>query len=412
MLCTEQVEATAGVARFHWFSMWVEPNDKDVGRSRAMFGRILVPLDGSELAERAIPIAARIARGSGGTIVFVCVVLPPVEFGTFSVEQEHLIALKPGAFERRLAEAESYLRDIAITHADVLASIETEVDITTGAAAPTIFSTARLEEVDLIVLYSHGETGLKRWVFGSVAQQAVRHSPAPVLVLHEHGRPLRAWDITHPLRILVALDRSALAEAALEPAIQLQATWTNTSAEVQGELHLLCVVDLPSAYGRMKSQAHISDSIQEEVRHEAEAYVKAVAGRLRAGPQASDKLMITSSVVMAGAMIELAERVEGTEHAETLSRGQGIQVLQGSYDLIAMATHGRSGLRRVVMGSVTEHVLDTTRLPLLIVRPPETDTQREQVAETARPEKEAGAERQGWQMRSCASERWPMGVRH
>jgi nucleotide-binding universal stress UspA family protein len=321
-----------------------------------------------------------------------------------------VIDLKPSAFERRLAEAESYLHDIVITHADVLASIKTEADITAGAAAPMIFSTARLQEVDLIVLYSHGETGLKRWVFGSVAQLTVRHSPVPVLVLHEHGRPLRPWDATHPLRILVALDGSALAEAALEPAIQLLVAWTSTSAEVQGELHLLRVVDLPPAYGRMKSQAHISDSIQEEVRHEAEAYMKTVAGRLRASPRASDKLMITSSVVtspnVAGTLVRLAERGEGTEHAGTLSGGQG------SYDLIAMATHGRSGLRRVVMGSVTEHMLGTTRLPLLIVRPPEPETQREQVAGTTRTEKEAEAEGQGWQMRSCASERWPMGIRH
>jgi nucleotide-binding universal stress UspA family protein len=217
--------------------------------AKTMFKRMLVPLDGSELAEQAIPVAARLARANGGTIVFVQVGLPPVEFGTYSVEQEHVIDVKPSAYEKRLAEAESYLLSITNMHADVLAGIATEIDITTGAAAPTIFSTARLEEVDLIVMYSRGETGLKRWVFGSVAQQAVRHSPVPVLVLQEHGMPLRVPDAAHPLRILVPLDGSALAETALEPAIELLKTWMSAVAEVGGELHLLQVVDVPPTYG-------------------------------------------------------------------------------------------------------------------------------------------------------------------
>ncbi len=229
-----------------------------------MFKRILVPLDGSELA---IPVAARLARASGGTIVFVRVVLPPVEFGTYSAEQEHVIDLKPGAYERRLAEAESYLRDITIMHADVLAGIATEIDITAGAAAPEIFSTARLEEVDLIAMYSHGETGLKRWVFGSVAQEAVRHSPAPVLVLYEHGMPLRVPDAAHPLRVLVPLDGSALSEAALEPTIHLLTTWAKAPGG-GGELYLLHVVDVPPEYGKFRGQAYFTDGLLEEVRQE------------------------------------------------------------------------------------------------------------------------------------------------
>src|SRR6266852_6991586 len=302
-------------------------------KEQTMFKRILVPLDGSELAERALPVAARIARTSAGTIVFVRVVLPPVEFGTYSVEQEHLIDLKPSAFESRLAEAESYLLNVAITHADVLAGIATETDIVTGATAPEIISTARLEKIDLIVMCSHGETGLKRWVFGSVAQQAVRHSPVPVLVLNEHGVVPPVPDAAHPLRILVPLDGSELAESALEPATQLIAALT---APAQGELHLLRVVDLPSAYGKMKSQAYISDGVQEEARKEAEAYVKAVADRLYETTFATGKLNITSSAAVstdvAGTIIKLAEQTEGDESS--------------SCDLIAIATHGRGGLRR------------------------------------------------------------------
>ena len=148
-----------------------------------MFQRILVPLDGSELSEKAIPVAAWIARASGGTIVFVSVVLPPIEFGTYSPERT--FALKPSAFERREAEANRYLTGITTKYADELAGINTEIDVTAGAMSAGIYSEARLEHVDLIVIYSKGETGLNRWVFGSIAQEVVRHSPVPVLVLQE-----------------------------------------------------------------------------------------------------------------------------------------------------------------------------------------------------------------------------------
>src|SRR5207302_10850467 len=102
-----------------------------------------------------------------------------------------------------------------------------------------------------------------------------------------------APDATHRLRVLVALDGSALAETALEPAAQLIAAF---AAPFQSEVHLLRVVDLPSAYGKMKSQAHISDSMQEEARHEAEQYVKDMVDRLHEGPFAAFKLNVTSSV--------------------------------------------------------------------------------------------------------------------
>jgi len=272
------------------------------------------------------------------------------------------------ASEKEFADATNYLVTVITAYVDELAGIATETDVATGAASSTIFSTAGYEYVDLIVMCSHGETGLKRWVFGSVAQQAVRHSPVPVLVLNEHGVVPPVPDAAHPLRILVPLDGSELAESALEPATQLIAALT---APAQGELHLLRVVDLPSAYGKMKSQAYISDGVQEEARKEAEAYVKAVADRLYETTFATGKLNITSSAAVstdvAGTIIKLAEQTEGDESS--------------SCDLIAIATHGRGGLRRMVMGSVTEHLLGSTRLPLLIVRPHEAEMKGEEPGE-------------------------------
>src|SRR5689334_25324680 len=105
-----------------------------------MFQRILVPLDGSALSEKAIPIAAWIARASGGTIIFVSVVLPPIEFGTYTPERT--IPLKPGAFERREAEANTYLTNVIAAHTNELAGIATEIAVTAGAVSSEIYSEA------------------------------------------------------------------------------------------------------------------------------------------------------------------------------------------------------------------------------------------------------------------------------
>lgn len=156
-----------------------------------MFERILVPLDGSKRSERAIPVAARIARATGGTIVFVEVVLPPVEFEIYSGDRT--IELKPSAFQRREEAASSYLTSIPETYANELAGINTELDLTAGAASPETYEAARFEGIDLIVLCGHGETGLKRWALGSIAQEAVRHSPVPVLALNEHSATPQCW---------------------------------------------------------------------------------------------------------------------------------------------------------------------------------------------------------------------------
>src|SRR5450759_294389 len=99
---------------------------KDVERSRTMFERILVPLDGSKGSERAIPVAASIARASDGTIVLISVVIAQIEFGTYTAERT--VSLKPGAFKQRLAEAADYLAGIKETYASDLAGIDTEID--------------------------------------------------------------------------------------------------------------------------------------------------------------------------------------------------------------------------------------------------------------------------------------------
>src|SRR6266849_1673193 len=332
-------------------------------RSHIMFQRMLLPLDGSKRAERAIPIAARIARASGGSLILLRVVGTQIEFGTYITEPSVLIQ---EALELDLTRAIDYLA--RIKRSNDLAGIEATVEVRSGGAAQTILDVAQMRHVDLIVMCSHGETGFRRWVLGSVAQQVTRHSPLPVLVLRDGGPvPTGSFpDPTHPLRAvmgLVALDGSVGAEAAHEPAAKLIAA---LAAPARGILRLTRVVNLPTNERERGSHVGIDPLMKEEMLCAAKTYLSDVADRLRSGPVVELKLTIVCSVATgkdaASALLSVAETGKDAEGAAML----------GSCDLMAMATHGRGGLQRLALGSVTEHVLGATKRPLLVVhaRPP------------------------------------------
>lgn len=317
-----------------------------------MFQRILVPLDGSKHAERAIPVAARIARATGGSIVFINVIFAPTDIGNYPFQGA---GTAQGRYEAQMTQAEEYLSSTVTTaYADDLAGIPTTREVNLGNAAPTIFAVARQERIDLIVMCSRGETGLKRWVLGSVAHEAVHHTPVPILVVHEHGEGLPEQTSSQPLHVLVPLDGSPLAETALEPAARLMAALAAPAPVV---IHLLSVVDVPSSSGKFKGPINVDALLQDELRQEATDYLQQFAGQMRMTLGAELHAPITSSVVVnpsvARAIIEITECTRAPE---------------GPFVLIAMATHGRTGLPHLLKGSVTEQILDHTKLPLLIIR--------------------------------------------
>jgi nucleotide-binding universal stress UspA family protein len=329
-------------------------NNKVVERSNTVFHRILVPLDGSSRAEQALPVAARLAHFSGGTIVLLRVVSPSPELGPYPVPDPWTIQPLNDA---DLVEARNYLDHISSV--SVLIGVNTETTVIAGQSAATILSVVDTHHIDLIVLCSHGYTGMKRWALGSVAEKVAHHAPVPVLVLREGG-PALVGTPPHaegPLRALIPLDGSAGAKAVIVPAAQLVVA---LSAPGPGALHFTRVVVLPDA-------EQISQSEREAIMHKAKQYLSATVEHIReslvASPVADLKLAMTWSVTidddLASAIIRVAEDGENT---------QGTGVFDGS-DLIAMATHGYGGLQRWAMGSVTGRVLYATRFPLLIVRP-------------------------------------------
>jgi nucleotide-binding universal stress UspA family protein len=339
-----------------------------------MFQRILVPLDGSKHAERAIPVAARISRATGGTLVFIRVIFAPTDAGNQPFANA---ATESAGSEAQMEKAEDYLSSTVTTaYAQDLAGLPTEREVELGNAAPAIFAIARQEQIDLIVMCSRGETGLKRWVLGSVAHEAVHHTPVPVLILHERGAELPEQVSSLPLHVLLPLDGSPLAEAALEPTARLMAA---LAAPAPLMLHLLSVVDVPSPSGKFKGHINVDALLQDELKQEATDYLHQIEVRIRATLGAELHMPITSSVVVnpsaARAIIDIAEHKK---------------VPGGSFALIAMATHGRTGLKHLLMGSVTEQVLDHTRLPLLIVRPHELKEQATASVREAAPHAENG----------------------
>jgi nucleotide-binding universal stress UspA family protein len=197
-------------------------------------------------------------------------------------------------------------------------------------------------------------------MMGSVAQKVARHSPIPVLIVREDGQiPSGPYpDPTRPLRpvkALVALDGSKRAETTLVPTVHLLEALT---APAQGLLHLIQVIPLPSAgYGEYDSYRVSSFTYTEEV-DEAESYLSSLITHLKKTLAPNLKPALTWSVIgasdVAESLIDVAE--------------EGEKPASGGYDLIAIATHGRSGLARWALGSVTERILGATKLPLFIVR--------------------------------------------
>jgi nucleotide-binding universal stress UspA family protein len=319
-----------------------------------MFQRILVPLDGSDRAERAIAVAANIARAIHGSIVLLRVIPNPTHLDLLSVD----VSKGPqNVLEKQQDEIKHYLAELAVSEA--LEGVETITEVVYGEPAEGILSVANGQQADLILMYSHGHTGFKRWVLGSVAQKVAWHSTAPVLIVRESSQRLSGLSshIGHPIRALVALDGSPFTEAALIPAAQLVAT---CSSPAQGELHLTHLVKLPSLEEEM-AYLRLGIAIQRRVEalYQADQYLQGIKERLASEMNTEFSVNITCSVE------------ECTDVAETLLKmalGEGEDAHTPS-DLIALTTHGGSGLHRWIKGSVAERVLNSATIPLLIVHP-------------------------------------------
>lgn len=337
-----------------------------------MLHRFFVPLDGSKRAEKAIPVAADLARGVHGTITLARIIEPlAMERATETSETQRAL----------FTEAKVYLETLLDRYEQEFAGLHMVLEVMPGTIPSSLFKLASQEHLDLIVLCSRGESGLKRWVLGSVAQETFRRSPLPVLVLHEHGQDRALFQAARQLRILVPHDGSELAEAALAPLFQLLG---NVSSAVPHEIHLLHVISLPTVTGGLGGEAYFTDAFWREEQKRAEQEVQALAQRLTQTKPATVHCLFKTTVLtspdVASTILRQAQPGRyGEEGAD--------------YDLIAMATHGRTGLKRLLLGSITERVFGTTTLPLLVVRPVPTQFETEEKGQKHVPQ---AAPEQSW----------------
>lgn len=333
-----------------------------------MFTNVLVPLDGSTRAERALPIAERIAHDRGARLLLVRVVPDLIDMGAYMLPTA---TLNQGQVDREVEDARAYLEALAASLRGKGLDVGTKVEI--GSPTQTLLDAIGALHIDGVIIGSHGRTGLARWTLGSVAQAIVRHSTAPVLLLRQQG-PTLDDDLdlrAAPLRVLIPLDGSALAEEAIEPALLLGAIAANGA---NFEAHIARVIPFANTIA--------ADPVRDAAREEARAYVERIAKEASATDAAPTR--ITTSVI---SEIDAADAIARLTQSGELVTGA---TSTDGFDLLAMATHGRTGLARLAMGSVTERVLSATSLPALIIRPPhivaQTERTAKQVMSTPAPE--------------------------
>lgn len=328
----------------------------------AMIKRILVPLDGSERAEYVLPLAARLARHTGGTLVLVRVVNIATSYWP-AVATPYPLMMQ-AVVDAEVEEAATYLETVATR--PLLAGLEITTTARYGAATPVILATAMEYHADLIVMCSHGYIGITHVMMGSVAEKVARHASVPVLIVRDNaGLPeVSPAEISQPLCMLVPLDGSAYAEAALEPAATLLAALAEPAQKAV--IHLVRVVEVADEMSEIQREGR---DLSRAKRHLSRITELIEEGSI--APTISEQhIAVSWSVALDTDVARAIVRV--AEYGEDVA-GAGVF---GGCGLIAIARHGRGGLLRLAMGSVTERVLHTTKRPLLIVRPSEVVNER------------------------------------
>jgi len=297
-----------------------------------MFQTVLLPLDGSALAARALPFARRLASTARGRLIVVRAHLPQDDL-TLRLAHPRLSRARREAIERDMAEAELEAACGPLREA----GLDVEPHLVEGVAADVILETAQTVGADLVVLSTHGRGGLGRWLYGSVADEVLRHLPVPVLLVS--AVCVQRWDEHEGPRVVVPLDGSSFAAEALGPARDL-------AEALGGGLLLLAVIEPTTVFpgGTVDPEGDAERPEQER----AAAYVGRIAAELRSShaPPVSTRIAHGDA---ADQICEVAREV-----------GAGA---------IAMASHGRGGAERVLLGSVATRTLHRSSVPLLVYRP-------------------------------------------
>ena len=288
-----------------------------------MIDRILVALDGSPLAEQALPAAAGLAKKTGAEIVLLTAIAPMERWANSSTP----------VWEREEdALAHGYLDTVARPLRDNGARVTTRV--VWGRPAETICRTAEEESADLVLMTTHGRSGIRRYLIGSVADNVLRIIDRPLLLLHVHDE---APGELHVRRVLVPLDGSALAESVIP--------FARRFAQAVGASIILERVVVPPTFLYAEQYLPSAAPILEDLEADAADYLDDVKPRIE------------------NEGVKVITNVESGFPAETI-----IDAAQRlAADVIALTTHGRTGAARTLLGSVADGVVRNAGRPCLVI---------------------------------------------
>jgi nucleotide-binding universal stress UspA family protein/predicted transcriptional regulator len=331
-----------------------------------MLQRVLVPFDGSAVAASIFPAVAAVVRLTGASITLLQVL--PLD---------------------RVGDDEQTARDELAVAAQRFAGTGTtiETQLVRGQPAEQIIAAGRAH--DLIAMATHGRSGLGRLVYGSVADQVLCRATVPVLLVRAGAD---AVAMLNPLRrVVVPLDGSALAEQALPLATEL-ARRAGATVMLLTSIHWATrlfganpgLVDPTTLDRRALTHPYVQDYLTEVADEQAHEYLDEIRQRL----------------VEQGLTVQVAVRLEPAAEAILGC------ATQPAADLIVMTTHGRSGLRRWLLGSVAEQVLQRATTPVLLVRAVTIDVPTD-AAEHPQPERRGASRR----LTPCSGRRSAMLVK-
>ena len=301
------------------------------------FRSILVPLDGSPLAEQAVPLAASIAQRCGGKLRLILVhELPSVPLDPLTAKLFTSIELAARKSER------AYLRGIQAKLREGGIRLSSAVTLT-GKAGPELAKYVRELGIDLVVMATHGRGGIRRAWLGSVADHLIRTLEVPVLLVRPGEGEPGPERLPGMGQILVPLDGSPLAEQALDAVAALARIWDAEVTLLQVVTPVLLSIDaalpFPSAY---------DEELTASCRQQAQDYLDDLVEQMHGqGLRATGVAVVGWNAADAILDVARPERVA----------------------VVALATHGRGGLRRLVLGSVADKLVRGADVPVLVYRP-------------------------------------------
>ena len=299
-----------------------------------MYRSLLVPLDRSSFAEHALPLALSIARRARARLDLVAV------HALYALEDPHAgwCAFDHDRDAECRRQEQHYLdttakRVTAVAPVPVTAEVLSGSNVLPETVAESLLERARVSKTDLIVMATHGRAPLSRFALGGVADELVHRANVPILLVRPDASAPEILPEPTLNNILIPLDSSPLAQQALGPALDL-------ACLMQARCILLRVVEPHSA--------HYVGANGLPEKAEAEIYLRRIAARLR-----EQGLQVRTRLIAAG---HVAEAI--LEEAE-------VQEI----NLIALATHGRGGIQRLLLGSVADKLVRLAMCSVLVYRP-------------------------------------------